>query len=289
VTHCVVPVYFDPSQRSKTKVNSQLLRFKTESSSGDVVIDKLQDLPTNGAYGVSQLTLPFCQAFCKQEMGREICRSVCAKRKTLFFIPCFVGDESPLYMWNEDKRMLDLVQRVSTSRAVSAGVFQHEPLGDWYVLVGQADEPANIYRWNGTALLREISLATLPKDTGGGSSLETMSTAGGLQYSGNGRIPVLLAASYGEGPSHLYSIRVERMEDLKTPIKLALHYATNTVQIYVACYGDSTIAVFEGQPSSTSSENFVPCKLEDNFNNTCGRSVVHCVVFTRYQRSCSAR
>ena len=271
VTYCVVSIFLNPEKRSQNYVNSKLLRLSIQGAAGDLVPEVIQELPTAGAYDVTLLSMPYCRPVCSREMGREICRSACEDQRFFIFIPCQVGSVSPLYLWNELTSSLDLVQNVQTSRAISAGIFQYpEPLGDWYVAVGQVDKAASVLVWNGTALLGQTNVNTLPKDTAGGSNFASMTTAGGFQkFDGNaqkGIKPIILAASFSTDPSQLYSLRVEKVEGLRRPVKLAVHrslqqrdslsngvsgHEAQVDRVYVACYGYSGISVLERQPNTT--------------------------------------
>jgi hypothetical protein len=258
VTYCVISIYFDPKRRSKTRVDSKVLKMSIEVSSGDLLVDEVQRLPTNGAYGVSMLSMPFCRSVCGLKMRREVCTSTCDAQQTFVLIPCSVGTFSPLYLWNEGTRTFDLLQRVRTAKAVSAGTFQYlAPSGDWYVMVGQMDAPALVLRWNGTTLLGDNVLDTLPKDNAGGSNLGTMLTAGAFQKISRGDArPLLLAASYSNDASQLLTVRAEHLKALLKPVKLAVHHRTSHTadRIYVACHGTNSIGVFERQSFKTGAE-----------------------------------
>jgi hypothetical protein len=275
-TYCVFSIFFDPSNSSTTRTNSKVLKISTGPEDaytqfGPPVIEVVQLLPTNAAYGVTLLSMPYCKSVCKEEMGRQVCKPVCTPQRTLLFIPCQVGDVSPLYLWDEDTSALNLVQSVRTSSALSADSFQYlEPLGTWYVIIGQVAQAASVLRWNGTSLLGANTYETLPKDTAGGSQLKTMLTGRAFRRmsgitEGN---PLLLAASYNRSPSQMYRFRGESLEKaLLTPVKLALRRtASHTTYlngssgevfvdtIYVACYGGAGISVFEREPRALSSD-----------------------------------
>ena len=206
--------------------------------------------------------MTYCKSVCKEEMGRQVCKTVCTPQSTLLFIPCQVGDVSPLYLWDEDTSAFNLVQTVRTRSALSADSFQYlEPLGTWYVIIGQVTSAASVLRWNGTTLLGANTYETLPKDTAGGSQLKTMLTGRTFRRmsgitEGN---PLLLASSYNHSPSQMYRVRGESLENaLLTPVKMALRRtASHTTYlngssgevfvdtIYVTCYGGAGISVFE--------------------------------------------
>ena len=140
VTYCVISMYLDPEHRSETMVDSRVIKMSIDASSGDLLVDEVQRLPTNGAYSVSMLSMPFCRSVCGLEMGREVCKSACDAEQTFVFIPSLAGTFSPLYLWHEDTQMFGLLQRVRTAKAVTAEMFQYfAPSSNWYVTVGQMD------------------------------------------------------------------------------------------------------------------------------------------------------
>ena len=275
VLYCVFAVYLDPEARDVTTVDSKLVKLGYDAATGDIDIRLIQELPTNGASGVSIFSMPLCRPVCKSEFGRQNCKKECMDDQTFVFFPCQVGDISPLYVWNDLTSRLDLVQAVPTTRAVSAASFQFpEPYGDWYVAIGQMEMPASVRRWNGTDLLSRTHVDTLPQDTAGGSELETMLSGGVFKIVSSiwetpnqvGKTPLILAASYGSRASQLFKTRVETVLGMATPVRLVVHRAmklgsvTNESagipvdRIYVASYGNSGIVCFERQPALSTTD-----------------------------------
>lgn len=203
-----------------------------------------QDLPTVAARSVSTLVVD----------GTPM----------LVFASDSVGP-SPVFRWNNETELFELLQSLETSFSSSAFLFRSAPAETDYILIS-SEASTKLLRWNRTSWEGELTAQTLPADAAGGQELPYIDSAGvslvrsdaGTLVGGNSDAKdVIFIASEGSGigfgDSIMYVSAISEFGPLDGP--MAVMISPDGAFAYVASEG--AIAAYS-RDSGTGKLTYLP-------------------------------
>eukprot|EP00961_Rhodomonas_salina_P277683 3752441-Rhodomonas_salina.1 len=246
VTYIAASVFFD-ADKGNFRAPSAVMRLTHPIVQGRRIALAVvhQTLPTHGAYGVTLFDMNWCVPVCAETPhGTLLCESDCSQRERFLIIPSYHGTISPLYRWDRETKLFELVQQVPTTRAISAAAFNYE--GTAYFVISQAHEQVQMMRWNGTNLYAESRESTLPNDSAGGQLLPMTTAGAALPMSVDGEVLVLVGSFRGSdlsSVSQTYRAFPDQISGLRGPIRVAMH--PNNHIAYTLGYDSQSIITFD--------------------------------------------
>ena len=211
------------SQVSGSESASIIYQIQVLDDKLSIHIEPIQYIDTNAANDVEAW-----------EMNYEL-----QGASTFVAFACEGGPFSPLLRWNDDKHILEHIQNIKTTGAVSLQVFVNE--GTSYMLVGQSGQESQVLRWNGTLFLGLNSIETLPKDLAGGQILMSDNVQAALFCDREFQGKYLILGNYFSN-TNIYRARIENVTGFRNPSSAV--FTADMRFVYVSCYGSRSIASF---------------------------------------------
>jgi hypothetical protein len=215
-------VYHNPSPNSSPP-QSIIYQVQALEDRKHALIEPYQYIDTNAAHDVDAWNMDY------------------GKTGTSVFVAfaCELSSSSPVFRWSLTNQILEHVQDIQTSGAVSLKNFMFENTP--YLLIGQSGQESLVLRWNGTQFLCLNTIETLSKDTAGGQIFRTDNAQAILIYESDIYSNYLLVGNY-YNTSFMYKARTENISGLRNPSCAV--FTSDSKFLYVASYGSRSIAAF---------------------------------------------